>query len=183
MKTSHYRILFFATFSLLIIAVTALITLTLKLQPEVQPDETTTVTGRGFAYVSSQLQLSPEQQENYGKLVEQYRSTTRPLHQELNALQHEVGDELNKEAPDTTRIDQLSAMMGKVYGKLKKETSAHLLAVKEMCTPEQTALLGQLYSNMIDESAHRYKQGSGQRRGKGQGQGRQRNRHGQSHQE
>jgi len=179
MITNKYRNLFFGALSLLIIAVTALITITLKQQPEVQTTQPVNVSGRGFAYVSNQLQFSPQQEEKYQKLVDQYQAVTRPLHQELTSLQHEVGDELNSANLDTMRINQLSLLMGDVYGRLKKETSNHLLAVKEICTPEQSTLLGQLYSSMIDETAHGNKQGRGQR--KGQGQGRQRNRHGQAH--
>lgn len=179
MKTNNYRNLFFGTVALLIIATTALITITLKQQPETPPEPAVNATGRGFAYVSNQLQLSPGQEEIYKKLVEEYRNATQPLHQKINELQHKVGDELNNEPPDTIRIGQLSTEMGEVYGRLKKETSNHLLAVRQICTPEQSALLGRLYTNMIDETSHGNKQGQGKR--KGQGQGRQRNRHGQPH--
>jgi len=167
-----YRNLFFVTLGLLVIAVAALITITAGKgetepvgQPAVQP-------GYGFAYISSQLQFNAEQKEAFDKLVGDYKSAIEPLYQQLNGIQHEIADELSVSDPDTARLDDCNERMAGVYAQIKKETTRHMLRVRNICSPEQSAELEKIYRNVIDETSRWHKRGS-------HGQGRNRHRYGQ----
>ncbi|PKP20871.1 MAG: hypothetical protein CVU06_10335, partial [Bacteroidetes bacterium HGW-Bacteroidetes-22] len=125
--------------------------------------------GRGFAFVSQQLKLTSDQQEVFYELVDKYRKATDPFYQQLNTLQYEVADELSKAAPDTIQLNRLSDEISLVQSQIKKETNRHIINVKKICSNDQSAMLGQLYRSIIDESATCRGQGSGQGRGNGKG--------------
>lgn len=169
MTNKVYKPLFFITLLLLVISVTTLITISRKQKYQAEEIVRQAELGRGFAFVSQQLKLTPDQQEVFYELVDKYRKATDPYYQQLNVLQYEVADELSKSVPDSIQLNRLSDEISRVQGQVKKETNRHIINVKKICSNDQSAMLGQLYRSIIDESATCRGKGSGQRRGNGKG--------------
>jgi len=167
-----YRNLFFVTVGLLVIAVAALITIIAGKEDPKAAVQSTVQPGYGFDYISSKLQFDAEQKEAFSKLVSDYRTATEPLYQQLNGIQHEIADELGAPEPDSAKLDDCNVRMAGVYALIKKETIRHMLRVRNICSPEQSAQLGKMYRSVVDETSRWHKRG-------GHGQGRNRYRFGQ----
>lgn len=146
-----------------------MITISLKQKYQTEDVVRQAAMGRGFAFVSQQLKLTPHQQEIFFELVDKYRETTDPYYQQLNSLHYEVADELNEPEPDTVLLNNLSDQISLVQAQIKKETNRHIINVKKICTSEQSAMLGKLYRSIVDESVSCRGQGQGQRKGNGKG--------------
>lgn len=177
MKT--YRNLFLSTLAILIVAVAALTTLWLKEAPPSEKVDLNASPSQDSSPVSQQLGFDDQQKQKFDLMVEEFREDVTPQYLILSNLQHSVADELIKQNPDTVLISRLNDSMASVYLQIRKLTGQHILRVKTICTPQQTAVLGNLYKNMIDENNRARGYGNGVRGGEGKGQRRHRHRNGQ----
>lgn len=72
----------------------------------------------------------------YSKFKNHYRNRTSPLVDSLRELRFAMMDELQKENPDTVKLNQLAEKSGIVYGKLREKTANQLMVMKDSFPPE-----------------------------------------------
>lgn len=170
MKTyKNLTILFLVLF---LISTAALVTVLTGNQFTRKPAETTPMYGRGFMYIKNQLGFSNAQEIKYDSLLAEYHRSVSPLREEISDIQVAMLTQFTDSFPDTIKLDQLASDACLIQNKIRQLTFHHLIAVRDISTPEQQTGLKSLYYEMLDESKNN-------RLHQNQGRGRNRFRHGQ----
>ncbi|MDD5772947.1 MAG: periplasmic heavy metal sensor [bacterium] len=100
-----------------------------------------------FIHMKKQFHLTDEQVSRMKSSREKYESKIEALSQELKEKRHTLVKELMKESPDSTRVEDMLSLIDSSQSVLQREVVEHLLADKEILTPEQqekffTVILG-----------------------------------------
>ena len=151
-----------------LIAVTALITLYLKLQTprniHQQQDEGNLVIqnqGAGRNKIIRRLNFTEDQIQQFDKIRSEYQLQTRWLRDSLDILKEIVLDELNREKPDTSCLTQYAHAMGSLDARIKSLTFIHFSVMKGLCNPEQEKSLNEIFHEAVFGPSSGFMQGQG----------------------
>ncbi|MBN1989853.1 MAG: periplasmic heavy metal sensor [Bacteroidales bacterium] len=95
-----------------------------------------------------ELNLTPEQAEEFKSLRDEFRTETAPVMQQIRQLNKEIFDELSKETPSEGVLIEKADKVGLLYGEHRALTVKHMLKVRGICSPEQCRHLPMFFRNM-----------------------------------
>lgn len=87
------------------------------------------------------LGFSEVQMDSFRDINQDFRPYTMDLTFGIDSLKTAMFTELQKAAPDTVVLSNLSEQIGQMHGKLKYETFHFYLNVKKICSPAQSVEL------------------------------------------
>lgn len=97
--------------------------------------------GRIFdSIVTTRLQLTDKQQQQFETLKKEHRSQMRELDGEYRRLLESYFALLRDTAIDATKRDSLQKMIGQLHIQKASVTLSHFAALKSLCTPSQKML-------------------------------------------
>ncbi len=105
-----------------------------------------------------ELNLSPQQQEQFHELKREYFRDTKEHKASLQVLYRALMEELNSEQPDTNLLNRLAEQIGQLHTEQQKATFNHFLSLQKVCSHEQYQILQQNFMRHMGPQ-------NGQRRG------------------
>lgn len=114
-------------------------------------------------FIRDELQLSPQQFEQFRALSRENFQQSRPLLDQMEIKRAEMLEELAKPKPDHEKLDQIALEIGNLHTELKKNTIDHFLQLKTVCTPAQQQGLNALFREILYSRGHRQPPGRGHR--------------------
>ena len=122
-------------------------------------------------YFRDSLDLSGEQMDKFREFNHGFRQKAYELTEALSQKRIDMLDELNKNKPDTTKLNSLSVNIGAKHAQLKVLTYQYYLDIKNICTPEQQITLNKLFQTMFQNDSRMGFPGKTGHRGQGMGKG------------
>lgn len=132
------------------------------------------LTGR---FVRRELGFDDEQMDIFRQANRSFHIVANNLLYEMDSLKVEMFEELNKEAPDTLKLQELSQHIGMHHVKLKDITNQYYLKLKSVCDSGQCEQLKEAFQPLFRDGTINVGRGYGRDsadcdQGRGQGQGR-----------
>ena len=158
------RLAFWILIFLVIINVSALVTFFVA-KPKVNTSEIKPAETRPGAALQAELSLAPDQNIKVNEINSAYKASSEPIIISIKEKKAELLEELSKENTDTNRIKVILHDLDIRQNNLQQANIKQFLALKKICTPEQTRKLSQIYSELYGCDA----QGKGRGQGNGQG--------------
>ncbi len=100
-------------------------------------------------FFRDELQLTPEQHNEFRRLRQQYHQNTWNITHTMRGKRLEILKEMSKQKPDTLYLHQLAKDIGLLHTELKMETCRFYLDMKQQCTPDQQQKLFRIFKSMI----------------------------------
>jgi Spy/CpxP family protein refolding chaperone len=123
-------------------------------------------------YFTRELNLDGDQQDQFRNIQREYMRTARSISSDMTSLRDQLLQTMDQENPDSTRLNELSEMIGAKHTELKKLTVTYYLGLKAICNPDQQEHLYELIRKIIRPDGEvQLPEGEGWRKG-GRGQGR-----------
>ncbi|MFT3845345.1 MAG: hypothetical protein QM725_09845 [Lacibacter sp.] len=116
-------------------------------------------------FLRQELGFDAAQMDLFREINQDFRPQAMGMTYQIDSLKSEMFDEMKKELPDTTRLNQLSGMIGERHGLLKHKTYRLFLDVKKICTPEQKAELEEVFQPLFKNELNTNSPGLQYRRG------------------
>lgn len=91
------------------------------------------------------LNLDAMQEREFRQKGRQYFKDTKTIYSKRDSLTKIIANELKKEKPDITFMENNSRQMGDCYTQLKVITVHHLIDLKSLCKPDQVHKLDSMY--------------------------------------
>jgi hypothetical protein len=91
------------------------------------------------------LNLDAQQEKNFRQRGRQYFKEINTINSKRDSLAKIIANELKKEKPDITLMENNSRQMGDCYTQLKVITVHHLIDLKSLCKPDQVLKLDSMY--------------------------------------
>lgn len=155
------RVVFWLLISLIVILLSALITLVVFFSNNRYTVSRQKIENTGVIF-RKELALSDSQSEKVGNILAQYKNTTNPLVAEIRDHRLQMLDELAKESPDTIMLNRYMSEISELQKQMQKASLKQYTDLKKICTPEQCKRLSALYFELYGF------QGQGKGAGKGQ---------------
>jgi Spy/CpxP family protein refolding chaperone len=95
------------------------------------------------------LGFNDVQLDAFRDINQMFRPTARMLTYRIDSLKNEMFSALQKESPDTVRLNTMSTQIGELHGRLKYETYHFYLDLKKICTPAQSAELEKAFQPLF----------------------------------
>ena len=124
--------------------------------------------GKGWA-LKKELSLTPDQTLKVQQINAEYKASSEPLIVNIQATKAGLLEELSKENTDTAIVSKLAEIVNTEQKELQMANIHQFLDLKKVCTPEQTIILSQIYSELYGGNLEG--KGNGQGKGKGKGKG------------
>jgi len=105
-------------------------------------DEQAAFSNRWF---SERLHMDNGQVQQLGRFNMGFRGQAREINGELLRYRREMLDEMEKDSPDTVRLNMLSDSIGKLHSDLKRFTYKYYLDLKKISSPEQETELHNMF--------------------------------------
>jgi Spy/CpxP family protein refolding chaperone len=102
-------------------------------------------------FFREQLGLNDDQLMQFREINRTFNRTAKHLEINLTRLRNEMIDELDRQNPDTIRLDQIATDVGSNHRQLKQVTVTFYLEMKKVCTPEQRIKLHDLFSALLNK--------------------------------
>lgn len=115
----------------------------------------------GRAFIIDELGFNETQQSAFHVSKQQFKADAKPLFAEIRQLNIRLIEEIVKESPDQSRLDEISALTGTLHSKVKQLTIKHLLEVKAIATPQQQEKLVFFYRDLLSRESGQTGKGMG----------------------
>jgi hypothetical protein len=122
----------------------------------------------GHAFLIDELGFNEAQQSAFHESKQQFRTDAKPLFAEIRQLNIRLIEEIVKESPDQSRLDEISVLTGTLHSKVKQLTIKHLLEVKAIATPQQQEKLVFFYRDLLSRESGQAGKGMGKQYRHGQ---------------
>lgn len=120
-------------------------------------------------YFRDQLNLSPQQMNNFREFNPVFRRQAREINLELGRMRNDMLREMAAGNPDTVRLGELSDSIGMLHSTLKKITFRYYLDMKRICNHDQQAKLEQMFGEVFSNDMQMGYPGQGPGMGRGRG--------------
>jgi Spy/CpxP family protein refolding chaperone len=114
--------------------------------------------------LSSELELTGDQQEQMDDILNHFRDSSATLVSELRQNRLALMEELQSDLPDTLRMLQLSEEIGKTQARMTRLAASQYLHIRSICDPEQQQALSNVYCDLFGCPRVEMKHGQGQHR-------------------
>lgn len=95
-----------------------------------------------------ELGLTDAQTLEVTAINKKYTETAQPVATAIKATRADILTELEKEVPDTLRLNSLTIQLSNLQMKIQKENINQYCALKRVCTTEQAQKLSALYRDL-----------------------------------
>lgn len=120
-------------------------------------------------FFREQLNLAPEQVDQFRELNRNYNRTVWEITNKLEGLRAGMVDEMGKSAADSQRLDEITKEIGELHTHLKNVTINYYMGMKTACNEEQKEKLNEIFRSMLKQNEDvKLPRGYG-RRGRGSG--------------
>ncbi|ULB35785.1 MULTISPECIES: hypothetical protein [Proteiniphilum] len=116
------------------------------------------LTGR---YFRQTLRFDDEQMNAFRKANRQFQPQANLLIYEMDSLKTEMFIELNREQPDTIRLNSISDHIGRHHAELKKITNDFYLSIKSVCDSAQCYRLQETFLPLYRDETSNARRGFG----------------------
>jgi Spy/CpxP family protein refolding chaperone len=112
-----------------------------------------------------ELKLTDAQTLQVNEINKTYTETAKPVAVAIKETRTEILNELEKEKPDTLRLDTLTKQLSMLQMRIQKENISQYIALKRVCTTEQALKLSALYRDLYGcpmqngNMKHRFRKG------------------------
>ena len=116
-----------------------------------------------------ELKLSADQTLKVTDINNKYMVVAEPIAKAIKDTRASILTELENEAPDTLKLNQLALNLSMLQLKIQKENIKQYSALKKVCNPEQALRLSALYRDLYGcsmqagQMKNRYRKGQGAR--------------------
>jgi Spy/CpxP family protein refolding chaperone len=100
-------------------------------------------------FFRDQLDLQPDQVEQFRNLNRNYNRTAWQITNQLERLRIDMIRELGKNTIDSDKLNMITLEIGNLHTRLKNETINYYLAMKVICTEQQQVRLNELFISVI----------------------------------
>ncbi|MCG6188209.1 hypothetical protein [Maribellus maritimus] len=107
---------------------------------------------RRTRFFREQLDLRFDQMDTFRELNRSFNQKAWKINHDLEALRHEMVEEMGKESPVQTKLDSISVQIGELHTELKKETIAYYLAMKNECDEQQREKLNEIFMSVLQKN-------------------------------
>ncbi|QGY44391.1 periplasmic heavy metal sensor [Maribellus comscasis] len=107
---------------------------------------------RRTRFFREQLDLRFDQMDTFRELNRNFNQKAWQINHDLETLRHEMVEEMGKESPVQTKLDSISTQIGELHTKLKKETIAYYLAMKNECDEQQREKLNEIFMSVLQKN-------------------------------
>ena len=107
---------------------------------------------RRTRFFRDQLNLRFDQMDKFRQLNRNFNQNAWQINHDLEALRIEMVEEMGKENPNQTELDSISEQIGELHTKLKKETIAYYLAMKNECDEQQRKKLNEIFMSVLQKN-------------------------------
>ena len=107
---------------------------------------------RRTRFFREQLDLRFDQMDTFRELNRNFNQNAWQINHNLEALRVEMVEEMGKENPDQLRLNSISTQIGELHTKLKKETIAYYLAMKDECDEHQRKKLNEIFMSVLQQN-------------------------------
>lgn len=160
------RLVFWLLMFLVVINASALVTFFVT-KSSVTPGEMKSSENKPGATLQAELSLAPDQNKKVNEINAAYKASSEPIIESIKEKKSELLEELSKENTDTLKIKSILLELDSRQNNLQQANIKQFLALKKICTPEQTRKLSQIYAELYGCDA----KGKGKGKGQGNGQG------------
>lgn len=115
----------------------------------------------GYAFLIDEMGFNEAQRSAFMESKKQFKAEAKPLFWEIRQLNTRLIEEIVKESPDQSRLDEISAQTGTLHSKVKQLTIKHLLEVKAIATPQQQEKLVFFYRDLLSRESGQAGKGMG----------------------
>jgi Spy/CpxP family protein refolding chaperone len=155
------RLAFWILIFLVIINVSALVTFFVA-KPKANTSELKQAETKPGAALQAELSLAPDQNIKVNKINSAYKASSEPIIASIKEKKSELLEELSRENTDTNRVRAILHDLDIRQNNLQQANIKQFLALKKICTPEQTKKLSQIYSELYGCDSKGKGQGNGQ---------------------
>jgi len=120
-------------------------------------------------YFSDRLNFSQMQLEQFRKFNPDFRKNAQTINFRLSELRNEMITEMGKSNYDTTRLNELSDLIGYQHSTLKRLTYNYYLDIRNICDSQQQQLLEDLFAETLMYDRNPGNQGGGRNRMRNRG--------------
>ncbi len=120
-------------------------------------------------FFREQLNLAPEQVDQFRELNRNYNRTAWEITHKLEGLRAGMVDEMSKPAADSQRLDEITKEIGELHTHLKNVTINYYMGMKTACNEEQKEKLNEIFRSMLKQNEDVKLPGGYGRRGRGPG--------------
>jgi Spy/CpxP family protein refolding chaperone len=116
-----------------------------------QEDETVIPGEQRTRFFRDQLNLNAEQIDQFRDINRTFNRTARGIEINLARLREDLINELGKQNPDSTILNQMAVEVGNNHRELKQVTTTFYLSMKKICTTEQQIKLHEIFQSMLNK--------------------------------
>jgi uncharacterized coiled-coil DUF342 family protein len=103
-------------------------------------------------FFREQLNLTPEQVDQFRELNRNYNRTAWEITHQLEGLRAEMVEEMGKPEPVLQRLDEITKEIGKFHTRLKNVTIDYYMGMKTTCNEEQKEKLNEIFRSMLKQN-------------------------------
>ncbi len=177
MNKNTSRLLIYAVIFLAVLNVASFTTIGIHMYQskkevdQASSEEIKTAQNYNGRYFRDQLQLTPDQMNQFRGINNEFRTNARRINNELNTLRAEMMAEMQNATHETNDLILIADSVGVLHSQLKKCTYQYYLDIKSICNEKQMMELNQIFNNFLGGNHHQNGH-STQRQGKGFGKNR-----------
>lgn len=150
MITKKQRIIKWLNIFLLVINISAFVTLLLMNNKSAPAESTSNNYFTSDAFLKEELNLSNEQYKEIVKLdYKIFRGYQSLLDMQCEA-NFSLLAELLQDNPNKKKMDSIASRIGKYHASLKRQTIKHFMNLRNICTEDQSESLNQLIKDMME---------------------------------
>jgi Spy/CpxP family protein refolding chaperone len=120
-------------------------------------------------FFREQLNLTPEQVDQFRELNRDYNRTAWQIAHQLESLRAEMVEEMSKPEPVQQRLDEITKEIGELHTRLKNVTIGYYTGMKTVCNAEQKEKLNEIFRSMLKQNENVKLPGGYGRKGRGFG--------------
>ena len=100
-------------------------------------------------YFRHELGFDNEQMETFRESNRRFRQKANLIISEINNEKKIMFEELQKTAPDTTKLNMISINIGTLHTELKSATTQFYMDLSKICTPEQKKRMKEIFTPLF----------------------------------
>ncbi len=143
------RVLLWIVVAVLIINLTATVTIIYKMQHPPKRDFHKNERPCAQAYLENELHLTPGQNEEFKRLKKAHHDSVFVLHKMMKEKRAIISENMVKPEPDTTLLYNTTEELGMLFAQTRKLYISHYFELRKVCNPEQQEKLAKIYTRVF----------------------------------
>jgi Spy/CpxP family protein refolding chaperone len=99
-------------------------------------------------FIQRRLNLDQDQLRQYESMMQETRAEQHKIVSRMDMIRDSMMQELTRENPDTSKLNELANEIGQLHGCLKHNTIDHFQRLRSICRPDQRSALNEMILRM-----------------------------------